>query len=395
MRRLLPVVSVSAVIVALAACNSTTDGHGTVPAPVVTGSGSGSGSSSPAGTQPPDLRAMWTTKVGGAPGSEQQLSSGSADTSRVYVSNVSGTVFALNAGTGKVTWQRQVGNRSGSGVGVVGSTLGYLDANDGAYFLSASTGSTLWRTANAAGDNGKVFTPVVSSGLVLAGTDGEVTARSLRTGKAAWTNNSDTRSVSLSYPASDASHFFAVITTAYNVRTAAETLVLASLSAKTGHQDWSTPLPSGLGSLDTVLTAGPGILVVTDHSTNPVSAVLAFDPATGRQLWKTSMRDLNGGDPTLLGGQVVFPTLKGVRALSAKDGHEIYTTPLDTGGSTDSAGRCGNYICAVGLHYVDVLDASGTIVGKADVEDDADELITSADGSRLYLVGSDAVTRYL
>jgi polyvinyl alcohol dehydrogenase (cytochrome) len=107
----------------------------------------------------------------------------------VFVGSFGGYAYALDAGSGKVVWQRKLDvPNPGYGGAIVGSPAVYHDAviflvnNDGgpyAIALDRSTGAVLWRSAPFITQGGTSIqgyytnaSPIVANGLVVAGYSG-------------------------------------------------------------------------------------------------------------------------------------------------------------------------------------------------------------------------------
>ena len=104
---------------------------------------------------PPQQKgSIWGTRVGG-----DILSNPAFAHSKVYVANVQGKVFALDAGTGKVLWETDVGFHTSTAPTVAGTTV-LIGTVDGLVFgLDTDTGEILW--------NFKVHGTVTDSPIVV------------------------------------------------------------------------------------------------------------------------------------------------------------------------------------------------------------------------------------
>lgn len=215
-------IAISAIAVTglISGCSSTTLGSGTLGGPGAPTSGSAS---------TPHLDKKWQRRVGGGPGSNTQLTGGSADAARIYVNDVSGDVYALAASSGAVQWHARPGTRTGSAVSVDGGVVLYYVSNFHTAVLDPATGRVLW----------------------------------------------------------------------------------------------SRQTPTAARST----------------STTPLTRTACYTPAQ-------------------IGHTLVYPTLKGLRGISLKDGSTLFTTKVEGSGVT-KIGSCGGLACATGLENLVVIGADG------------------------------------
>ncbi len=97
---------------------------------------------------------------------------------RIIFGRLNGTVQALDARTGHVWWQRELGARVSTSVAVVGNTAYVGDANGRVHQLNANTGATD-ATLHVEGIGNFKLVPVGESLLVFANESGNMTLKSL------------------------------------------------------------------------------------------------------------------------------------------------------------------------------------------------------------------------
>jgi outer membrane protein assembly factor BamB len=110
----------------------------------------------------------------------------------VYIGDWNGTVWAVDARTGKVRWRYQAGGKVKGSVAYSGGVL-YVGAYDGhVYAIAARTGKLLWRASEQVGliSSGTFYaTPAVDFGRVFIGsTDGKMYAFGAHTGDLLWSH---------------------------------------------------------------------------------------------------------------------------------------------------------------------------------------------------------------
>ena len=105
----------------------------------------------------------WTSDTGYYAGSGPAAAGGT-----VYVGNENGTVYALDAVTGRVRWAYTTVDSVDSAPAVAGSTV-YIGSRDGTvHALDAATGGLRWHYTTASGIDSS---PAAAGGLVYIGTD--------------------------------------------------------------------------------------------------------------------------------------------------------------------------------------------------------------------------------
>jgi polyvinyl alcohol dehydrogenase (cytochrome) len=121
------------------------------------------------------LAPKWTLTTGGDVSARAAVAGGVA-----YFPDWGGNLWAVDAGSGKVVWSKQLGSYFGSKTAIhsrttpaVANGLVYIGTQEGAFFLaiSASTGQLIWATQLESSDPYAIVTasPVVVSGVVYTG----------------------------------------------------------------------------------------------------------------------------------------------------------------------------------------------------------------------------------
>lgn len=127
---------------------------------------------------------LWSKNLGGGVGKAGLRLRPAAGDGRVYASDIKGSVFAIDAGTGAVVWKSDTKSAVGSGPGVgdglvaVGTSRGEVIAFD------AGTGAERWR-ANVSSE--VIAAPAIGGGLVVARShDGRVYGLDAKDGARRW-----------------------------------------------------------------------------------------------------------------------------------------------------------------------------------------------------------------
>jgi outer membrane protein assembly factor BamB len=122
---------------------------------------------------------LWTFPTGGAVESSPTLTGGV-----VYVGSDSGTVYAINSGSGQAVWNFATGGPVVSSPAVANGVV-YVGSDDGnVYAINAATGAELWSFTTG---GPVVSSPAVANGAVYVGSgDGNVYAINAATGAELW-----------------------------------------------------------------------------------------------------------------------------------------------------------------------------------------------------------------
>ena len=190
---------------------------------------------------------------------------------RLYVGDWDGTVWALDADSGRTVWQRKVAGGAIKGALAESGGKLYVGAYDGhVYCLSARTGKTLWRASGQGrlyGSSTFYSTPALAYGRVYIGsTDGKVYSYGATTGDLIWSYG--TGGYVYSSPAAADGRVFAG---SYSGR-------FYAFDAATGNVDWSFPANGRISGSPTVV--GDVVYFAT-----LAQRTYGLDVRTGKQLW--------------------------------------------------------------------------------------------------------------
>lgn len=310
------------------------------------------------------LQNVWTLKTGsGTKGNYLRLNPAVAG-DKIYVSDYSGDVMAVNRQSGKICWRTHVNTNITSGVGL-GSGKVVVGGNNGQIFaLNQTTGNVLWQT-HVPGEvlaaplvkharifvktgDGKVVALSAADGreqwqyrienpaLILRGdssviayknlaivgfSDGSVVAFDQHSGHPVWE-----RQLAIAHGVSPVERMVditsnmvlkrgIVYVTTYQGR-------IAAMQARSGNILWQRAFSAHAG-----MTLGPDALYVSDADDH----VWAFSKQKGQVLWHNDQLNGRGvSGPAFVQGVVLVGDKKGyLHGLAAKDGHFVSRTRLD------------------------------------------------------------------
>jgi outer membrane protein assembly factor BamB len=286
----------------------------------------------------PPYRRVWTVRTGYYIEFPPAVAYG-----RVFLSQLHGRFFAIEARTGHVMWQKRFARYCSAASPTVGQGVVYetylprpCDHGDRSrsglvVAMRAKGGSLLWRLRIASesspllrghllyfgawdhklyavdvrthkvrwtfeGDAELNSSPAYASGTIYIGSDGgSLYAVNARTGRLRWQAHSYSRFGRREY-------FYATPTIAYGrVYIGNTDGTMYSYGASTGHLVWAQPA-------GTYVYTGAAVWSKTVYVGSYDGNVYAFDAATGRLRWKYSSPGSIHGAPTVMGGLVYFST---------------------------------------------------------------------------------------
>ena len=251
----------------------------------------------------------------------------------VYGGDQSGFVTALNAATGALVWQHDLGAPDNSGLTVAD---GLVVAGDDAGFviaLDAGTGRERWRYKALGAVHSAA---IVLNGLVIdASLGGDLAALDPTTGRLVWSSIT-AGPVSRAIAAADGTIF-----TGSGGATPSAPGTVAAWDAATGRPRWATSVDPG--NTTTVTVSGGRVLVGEglDQSVVTSHHVEAFDETTGARLWAAPF-EATSGKGLLIGaaadGFVYVTAIDGnLYALDAATGSVAWQAPIGSSLSPNGA----------------------------------------------------------
>jgi outer membrane protein assembly factor BamB len=251
-----------------------------------------------------------------------QAASPAVDEHRVYVTFLrtctrrrpaqkNGLLVAYDARTGKLVWQRRIGQSESSPL-VLDGRVYVGDWNGFVYAFDARTGKLAWRFRS----HGKVKSAVAISGnrLFFGSYDSHLYALRLRTGTLVWRASAQNRGFL------GRGNFYAGPAIAYGrVYIGATDGKVYSFGAASGHLQWAT----GTGGY---VYSSPAVWEKRVYAGSYSKTLYCFDAATGAVKWRFKAAGKISGSPTIVDGIVYFATLnRRTYGLDARTGRQLWS----------------------------------------------------------------------
>jgi outer membrane protein assembly factor BamB len=373
----------AAAVLLLGACSTTTSGHP-----------DSSAASSEAGATPA-LRPQWNVRIDGDGQGTNQLTGGTSDGRRLYVSDLGGEVFALDPASGKVAWQRRIGARVAPAVALASDALLVDDTDHGLYAADPATGRTLWHDPDPAAAP-YTIAPAVAHGLLLYPHRDELRAVAPRTGVPAWRRTTvpghDDEYLRSVWPTTDGQRFFALAQ--YADKPLDEQLLVA-LDAATGRPAWQVQLPTVQGAFPTLYVFGGLVVRSVSVGGGQGERLDAVDARSGRPRWTL---DVPRGDTTKqltqVGPHLYVPSLAGAVRVDPASGRTVGPLPKDQTLGAD-VHACAGHPCVANDGHVYAFDSSGKLTGELAVPKEIlDPRLLPVPGAAVYAYGAGRVVRY-
>ena len=257
-----------------------------------------------------------------------------ADGGRVYAATGYGWVMALDAGSGKKLWEKNVGTPIRASPTAAGGKVIVATSDGIVYALSAADGQELWNHRGLP-ERSSILSnasPAIDGDLVVVPyPSGEVVALRASDGQPAWTDSlARTRNASSLSSMSDAARPVIDGGTVFAVGHAGR---MIATSARGGERLWSLNVPG----IQAPYVAGDYVFVVDTGS-----QLLAIDRKDGKVAWSTTLATATWSGPVLAGGKLWLTSSKGqlagVNAATGKVesqqdlGAPVYIAPVVAGG---------------------------------------------------------------
>lgn len=257
------------------------------------------------------LRVLWTAAFPGEVGFQPALMG-----DNLVVATPEGRLAMLDARTGALRWEINVGRRLAAGVGADASNI-VVGSRDGSLVALGSDGKQRWASAVGAE---VVTVPAVGSGItVVRGSDNRVSAFDLATGARRWTFQRQSPSLVLRQTGGVAIDGAQVYVGLPGGR-------MIALAADSGAQRWETAVSVPRGSNEIERIAD--LVGVPKLSGNDVCAsafqgrVACLDVGTGRTLWSRDISSANGVD--IDARHVVIADEKGHLHAFSRNGSSVW-----------------------------------------------------------------------
>lgn len=257
---------------------------------------------------------------------------------RVLVSTGFGEVLALSVSDGTIIWRQNVGGPVRSGPAVEDDSVVVVTRDNSGFGLSASTGEFLWNlpgTATTAPGVLSAASPAMSGGLaVLPFTSGEVVAVRANSGRVVWADalaggRRGLARASITDVTGDP------VIAGVGVFTANQSGQMVAIDGRTGRRGWLR----GFGSSNPAWVVGETLFVIDDQAQLRRLAV-----ANGQTIWSTPLPEYREGrrrtaivygGPVVAGGRIyVTSSDNAILVFDADTGRQIESVALSGGSST-------------------------------------------------------------
>jgi outer membrane protein assembly factor BamB len=271
-------------------------------------------------------RIKWQRRIGNL-----NASSPAYDRGRLFVATLSGHITSLDAKTGKVRWRKRLGSRSESSPIVVNNRVFFGSENGTVYGMSASNGKVAW--TYQAGGPVKSALAFADGKLYFGDYGGSVTALDLR-GRRVWKTGTSGRSfgrVGRVY-STPAVKFGRVYIGSLDGR-------VYSFVASDGSLAWSHSTGGyvyGSPAVARVPRTPPTVYIGSYDG-----SFYALDARNGRQRWRYNAGGKISGSATVVGNVVYFSNLgaKETNGLDVRHGKRVFKYPRGSFTPVISDGR--------------------------------------------------------
>jgi outer membrane protein assembly factor BamB len=257
---------------------------------------------------------------------------------RVIVTTGFGEVLALAVTDGTVIWRQSVGAPMRAGPAVEDGRVVVVTRDNGGFGLDAQTGEFLWSlpgTATTAPGVVTAASPAMSGGLaILPFTSGEVVAVRAATGRVAWADALAGGRRGLARAAITDVTGDPVIVGA-GIFTANQSGQMVAIDGRTGRRGWFR----AFGSSNPAWVVGETLFVIDDQAQLRRLAI-----ANGQTIWMTALPEYADdrrrtaivyGGPVVAGGQVyVTSSDDAILVFDPETGQQVQSVPLSGGSST-------------------------------------------------------------
>ncbi|MDD7804660.1 MAG: outer membrane protein assembly factor BamB [Endozoicomonas sp. (ex Botrylloides leachii)] len=227
------------------------------------------------------LTEVWSKTIGKGVGSGYATLRPAIDNNVIYVAGAEGTVFALDATTGKVKWKVDLGVPVGGGVTVSAQKVLLGTLNGEVIALNQDNGSVLWK---ARVSSEVLSVPVIDNNFVIVKSlDDQVTALNATTGKRVWDHSVLQPPLTLRAASAPAIAAHSAVIAGYTNGN------VSALNLKDGSLLWNTKIaiPEGSTDLERMVDVDTTPLIVGDtiFTASYQGNVVALDLYSGRERW--------------------------------------------------------------------------------------------------------------
>jgi len=313
-----------------------------------------------------EFKTVWSRSVGDGHDEEFLYLSPLNAGDIVYAASADGKLLALDAGTGKQQWQRELEDRIFAGVGGDLKQLYLVSREADLIALSREDGRELWRSALPT----EALAAPQSNGTIVVAqtTDGRVLAFDTATGEKRWQYDGVVPALSLRAAAAPLVGGDVVIASFSNGK-------LIALSADAGQPIWQYEVgqPQGRTELERLVDIS-GQPLVLDSAIMVVGyqgKLALVDIRTGQEIWSRKASSLNA--PMIADGNIYLSSANGeVVAYRGSDRREIWNQDALSWRQLTQPAIYEDYL-VIGDYegYLHVLsDVDGSLVGQERYDSD-------------------------
>ncbi|PCM46051.1 outer membrane protein assembly factor BamB [Marinobacter sp. ANT_B65] len=313
-----------------------------------------------------EFKTVWSRSVGDGHDEEFLYLSPLNAGDIVYAASADGKLLALDAGTGKQQWQRELEDRIFAGVGGDLKQLYLVSREADLIALSREDGRELWRSALPT----EALAAPQSNGTIVVAqtTDGRVLAFDTATGEKRWQYDGVVPALSLRAAAAPLVGGDVVIASFSNGK-------LIALSADAGQPVWQYEVgqPQGRTELERLVDIS-GQPLVLDSAIMVVGyqgKLALVDIRTGQEIWSRKASSLNA--PMIGDGNIYLSSANGeVVAYRGSDRREIWNQDALSWRQLTQPAIYEDYL-VIGDYegYLHVLsDVDGSLVGQERYDSD-------------------------
>lgn len=290
----------------------------------------------------------------------------------VYIGNLNGIFYALDALTGAKKWEFKAGNGIQSTATVVNGIVYFSCLDKKLYALDAVTGAKKWEFLHGMGN--AFWAPMVADGLIYFGGDPNFYALDAVTGAKKWEFKGDD---AYTFQTSPTVVGGVVYVSLRGTAASIQGVGTFALDAKTGAKLWSKP--TGVW----VTESSPAVVNNVVYAGSEFDGISAFEVATGTVKWKMAEVSCANSSPTVANGIVYIGS-----GMFGTNNKKLYALDASTGakkwdyGIEESTAGYSSPIVMGGIVYIGsgatlyAVDAA-TGAKKWDAKPEANTLIYS------------------
>ncbi|WP_275285989.1 outer membrane protein assembly factor BamB [Halomonas elongata] len=332
------------------------------------------------------VNTLWDEQIGDGLGMGGYTLSPARDDDTLFAADQHGLVMALDANTGEVRWEQELGDGASSGLTAESGKV-YLGTRNGdVVALDQSSGEEVWRSRVS---SEVLSAPQINNQLVVVQTiDGNVTALERGSGAERWVYTASRPSLTLR--ATGTPRIIDAVTFAGLANGQ-----LVTIENGSGRALWERRIatPEGRSDIERLVDlAGQPVLTPDGrlYVTSYNGRLVALQATSGQVLWS---RDVSSYQTPVLVGETLYvvDADSHLVALSASNGDEQWRLDdLEDRQLTAPAFADGRLVVGDFEGYLHFIDAeNGTLVGRTEIDGSGVSVRPLTDGKRVYALADD------